>query len=112
MDLNKSHSYKVSFTYYLPEGNPASRNLVFAIDKEELEAQRQFYDEVEEKMAAKRAKKLESGRRVSLVFLPLLALSFVSFFWVVGLIKTLQDFPGSLGNYLFHNSIEYQLLYI
>ena len=50
-----------------------------------MEAQKQFYDEVEKKMTSKSAKKLEFWRTFSLVYLPLLALSFVFIFWVVGL---------------------------
>ena len=54
-------------------------------EQEELEAQKQFYEKIEKEMTVKMSKKLEFWRKVSLAYLPLLALSFVSIYWVVGL---------------------------
>ena len=36
-------------------------------------------------MEAKRLRKLEKLRRVNLIYLPLMALTFVAIFWIVGL---------------------------
>ena len=66
-------------------GKPANRNLVSVYEKEELEAQKQFYEKIEREMTAKQSRKLEFWRKVSLVYLPLLALGFVSVFWIAGL---------------------------
>ena len=54
-------------------------------EKEELKVQRQFYEKIEAEKRAKRSKRLEFWRKVSLVYLPLLALCFVSIYWSVGL---------------------------
>ena len=62
---------------------PAS--LVSVNEKEELEAQREFYRKIEMEMGKKRLKKLEILMRVNLVYLPLVALSFAALFWFVGL---------------------------
>ena len=62
---------------------PAS--LVSVNEKEELEAQREFYRKIETEMGKKRSKQLERLMRVNLVYLPLIALSFAALFWFVGL---------------------------
>ena len=62
---------------------PAS--LVSVNEKEELDAQREFYKKIEMEMGKKRSKQLERIMRVNLVYLPLMALTFAVLFWVVGL---------------------------
>ena len=62
---------------------PAS--LVSVNEKEELEAQREFYRKIEMEMGKKRSKQLERLMRVNLVYLPLIALSFAALFWFIGL---------------------------
>ena len=54
-------------------------------EQEELEAQKQFYEKIDREMTAKKSKKLEFWRKVSLTYLPLLALGFVSIYWIIGL---------------------------
>ena len=54
-------------------------------EKEELEAQRDFYRKIEMEMGKKRSKILEKLRRINLVYLPLMALTFAIIFWFVGL---------------------------
>ena len=54
-------------------------------EKEELEAQKQFYNKMEMEMAAERIRSLAKLRRMNLIYLPLMALTFVLIFWVVGL---------------------------
>ena len=54
-------------------------------EKEELEAQRDFYRKIEMEMGKKRTKMLEKLRRINLVYLPLMALTFAIIFWFVGL---------------------------
>ena len=60
-------------------------NLVSINEKEELEAQKHFYEKIEKEKNANKSKSLQFWRKVSLVYLPLLALTFVFIFWVVGL---------------------------
>ena len=52
-------------------------------EKEKLEAQKKKETENEEK----RAKKLANLKRINIVYLPLMALTFVLIFWIVGLRK-------------------------
>ena len=75
----------IKFFLIFFSGKPSNRNLVSVNEKEELEAQKQFYEKIEREMTAKKTRKLEFWRNVSLVYLPLLALGFVSVFWIVGL---------------------------
>ena len=62
---------------------PAS--LVSVNEKEELDAQREFYKKIEMEMGKKKSKQIERLMRVNLVYLPLIALSFAALFWFVGL---------------------------
>ena len=62
---------------------PAS--LVSVNEKEELDAQREFYKKIEMEMGKKKSKQVERLMRVNLVYLPLIALSFAALFWFVGL---------------------------
>ena len=62
---------------------PAS--LVSMNEKEEFEAQKQLNTKKKMGMEAKRLRKLEKLRRVNLIYLPLMALTFVAIFWIVGL---------------------------
>ena len=61
---------------------PAS--LVSINEKEEMEAQKQYYNNLEMEMTAERMKKLAKLRRINLIYLPLMALTFVAIFWAVG----------------------------
>ena len=54
-------------------------------EKVELEAQKEFYRKIELEMGKKRSKQLEHMRRVNIIYLPLMAISFVVIFWFVGL---------------------------
>ena len=54
-------------------------------EKVELEAQKEFYRKIELEMGKKISKQLEHLRRVNIIFLPLMAISFVVIFWFVGL---------------------------
>ena len=60
-------------------------NLVSVNEKEELEAQREFYKKIEMEMGKKRSKQLERLMKVNLVYLPSMALTFAALFWFVGL---------------------------
>ena len=62
---------------------PAS--LVSINEKEEMEAQKQYYNNLEMEMTAERMKKLAKLRRINLIYLPLMALTFVLIFWGFGL---------------------------
>ena len=62
---------------------PAS--LVSVNEKEELDAQQEFYKKIEMEMGKKKSKQIERLMRVNLVYLPLIALSFAALFWFVGL---------------------------
>ena len=60
-------------------------SLVSINEKEELEAQKELYKKIDLEMSAERARKLENLRRINLIYLPLLAVTFVVIFWIVGL---------------------------
>lgn len=60
-------------------------SLVSVNEKEELEAQREFYKKIEMEMGKKRSKQLERLRKINLVYLPFMALTFAVIFWFVGL---------------------------
>ena len=64
---------------------PANANLVSVNEKVELEAQKEFYKNIEIEMSKKKSKQLERLRRVNLVYLPFMALIFAVIFWFVGL---------------------------
>ena len=54
-------------------------------EDKELKAQKAFYDEVEEEMRRRLAKKLAYWQKVSLVYMPGLALVFAVSYWIAGL---------------------------
>ena len=54
-------------------------------ERVELEAQKEFYKKIEMEMGFARSKKLEKIRKVNLIYLPLMALTFAAIFWFVGL---------------------------
>ena len=60
-------------------------NLVSVNEKVELEAQKEFYKKIEKKMEEKTTKRLETLRRINIIYLPFMALSFAVIFWLVGL---------------------------
>ena len=64
---------------------PANKNLLSVNEKEELQAQKEFYDKIERQLGEKKKKKLEFWRRMSLVYLPVMALIFVCLYWLIGL---------------------------
>ena len=72
-------------TFCPPKVKPANMNLVSVNEKEELKAQKEFYDKIQKQMGEKRKKRLEFWRRMSLVYLPAMALIFVSLYWLIGL---------------------------
>ena len=60
-------------------------NLVSVDEKVELEAQKEFYNKVEKEMGKRTMKQLETLRRINIIYLPFMALSFAVIFWLVGL---------------------------
>ena len=60
-------------------------NLISVDEKVELEAQKEFYNKIEKEMGEKMTKKLETLRRINIIYLPFMALSFAVIFWLVGL---------------------------
>ena len=59
--------------------------LVSVNEKRELEAQKQFYDNIAAEMGQKRSRQLNFWQRVNLVYAPILALGFVLLYWGAGL---------------------------
>ena len=51
----------------------------------ERKAQKEFYEQTEENMSKKKADKLKFLRKLSLVYNPVIALTFVAVYWVAGL---------------------------
>ena len=64
-----------------------ANNLVSVNEKEELEAQRGFYAKIAREMSEKRSRKLKRLERMNLIYLPIICVSFVFVFWVVGLMN-------------------------
>ena len=54
-------------------------------EKEELEAQREFYKKITQEMGARRMKKLALLQKMSIVYIPSSALLFAILYWVIGL---------------------------
>ena len=54
-------------------------------EKEELQAQKEYYQKIKKEMGIKRAKKLAFLMKLSLVYIPFLALMFAILYWVIGL---------------------------
>ena len=59
--------------------------MVSVNEKEEMQAQKAFYDKIEQEMGKKLAKRLEFWQKVALVYMPVFALIFVAVFWIAGL---------------------------
>ena len=59
--------------------------LVSVNEKEELRAQKAFYDKIRSEMGRKRSQRLHFWERVSLVYAPTVALVFVAVYWFEGL---------------------------
>ena len=64
---------------------PADKALVSVNEKEELEAQREFYKKITQEMGARRMKKLALLQKMSIVYIPSSALLFAILYWVIGL---------------------------
>ena len=54
-------------------------------EKEELRAQKAFYDKIESEMGRKKSQRLHFWQKVSLVYAPAFALVFVAVYWFAGL---------------------------
>ena len=76
-----SHSLSI---FYLKTYQVAPA-LVSVNEKEELAAQKQFYDKLRLEMGMKRRQKLDFLKKVSLVYNPIIALIFVGIYWFAGL---------------------------
>ena len=54
-------------------------------EKEELQAQKEYYEKIKSEMDAKRAKKLVFMKKLSMVYIPSLCLVFAVLYWIIGL---------------------------
>ena len=54
-------------------------------EEKERNAQKAFYDKIEAEMGEKRSKKLAFWMKVSMVYNPIFALTFVVVYWIIGL---------------------------
>ena len=54
-------------------------------EKEELQAQKAFYEKIKSEMDAKRAKKLAFMKKLSIAYIPFLCLMFAALYWIIGL---------------------------
>ena len=59
--------------------------LISVDEQEEMKAQKAFYEKIEQEMSKKLAKRLKFLQKVSLVYMPVFALTFASVFWLAGL---------------------------
>ena len=64
---------------------PADIALVSVNEKEEMRAQKAFYDKIESDMGRKKAGILSFWQNMSLVYAPIFALVFVTVYWIAGL---------------------------
>ena len=64
---------------------PVASSLVSVNEKEELRAQKEFYEKIESEMGRRLARKLAFWKKVSLVYMPAIALVFAAIYWVSGL---------------------------
>ena len=55
--------------------------LVATNEEKEMKAQKEFYEQIEAQMGSKRTKKLAFWKSVSLVYISIIALSFVAVYW-------------------------------
>ena len=62
-----------------------SASYVSINEKEISEAQKKLYKKKERESEAERTRKLEKLKKINLIYLPLMALTFVLIFWIVGL---------------------------
>ena len=60
-------------------------NLISTNEAVERRAQKEFYEQAEEQMRKKTMEKLDFWRRVSLVYNPVIAVTFVTIYWIAGL---------------------------
>ena len=60
-------------------------NLVSVNKKEELKAQKELYDKIDQEMGEKRRRKLEFLRKMNVFYLPAMAVTFVVAYWYMGL---------------------------
>ena len=54
-------------------------------EKEELEAQKEFYAKIKHEMGRERKRKLRFLEKLSILYIPSLALLFAILYWVIGL---------------------------
>ena len=59
--------------------------LVSVHEKKEIEAQKMFYEKIRQEMGLKRAKRLAFVHKLSIVYIPSLALAFAILYWILGL---------------------------
>ena len=64
---------------------PSKMTLRSINEKEELQAQKAFYEKIKSEMDAKRAKKLSFMKKLSMVYIPSLCLVFAVLYWIIGL---------------------------
>ena len=54
-------------------------------EKEELEAQKEYYANIKQEMGKERKRKLKFLEKLSILYIPSLALLFAILYWVIGL---------------------------
>ena len=64
---------------------PSKMTLRSINEKEELQAQKAFYEKIKSEMDAKRAKKLAFMKKLSIAYIPFLCLVFAVLYWIIGL---------------------------
>ena len=64
---------------------PSKMTLRSINEKEELQAQKAFYEKIKSEMDAKRAKKLAFTKKLSIAYIPFLCLVFAVLYWIIGL---------------------------
>ena len=64
---------------------PSQSTLRSVNEKEELQAQKAYYEKVQAEIGEKRGKKLAFMKKLSIVYIPFLCLVFAILYWIIGL---------------------------
>ena len=77
--------YNTIYIVFTNQVQPTNAALISVYENEELRAQKEFYEKIRQEMGMKRARKLAFLQKLSIVYIPALALLFAILYWVIGL---------------------------
>ena len=77
--------YNTIYIVFTNQVQPSNAALISVYENEELRAQKEFYEKIRQEMGMKRARKLAFLQKLSIVYIPALAMLFAILYWVIGL---------------------------